>query len=144
MMTAVVVLQDARVLNHATWNPIAHLSHPADVDGPAGVVAYKEIAEAPSSSVRLQPRKSRYILCDMPVKVPQQKVPLDKPNVRLGVGEHVSVTRTSDCHVCLLSCLPLKVSIITSLGQKTEQVPMPVLCAVCQPSEQFLKFGSEV
>lgn len=79
--------QEARVLNHATWNPIAHLSHPATLDGPSGVVAYKEIAEAAPASVRLQPCKSRYILCELPVKVPQQKVPLDKPNVRLGVGE---------------------------------------------------------
>ena len=87
--------QEARVLNHATWNPIAHLAHPASLDGPTGVVAYKEIAEAPSPSVRLQPRKSRYILCEVPVKVPQQKVPLDKPNVKLGVGKLLLSCRTS-------------------------------------------------
>lgn len=66
---------------------MAQLSHPASLEGPAGVVVYKEISEAPSVSVRLQPRKSRYILCEMPVKIPQQKVPLDKANVRLGVGK---------------------------------------------------------
>lgn len=81
------VSQEARILNHATWNPMAHLAHPASLEGPQGVVAYKEIAEAASTSVRLQPRKSRYILCDLPVKIPQQKVPLDKPNVKLGVGK---------------------------------------------------------
>lgn len=121
-----VMPQEARVLNHATWNPIAHLSHPAGVNGPTGVVAYKEIAEAPSSSVCLQPRKSRYILCEMPVKVPQQKVPLDKANVRLGVGEHVGAKRSRQCHVCILCRVLLAnpSSSVRSLGKKIEQKPM--------------------
>ena len=82
-----VLTQEVRILNHATWNPMAQLSHPASLEGPAGVVVYKEISEAPSVSVRLQPRKSRYILRAMPAKIPQQKVPLDKPHVRPGLGE---------------------------------------------------------
>lgn len=34
-----------------------------------------------------KPQKSHYIVCELPVKVTQQKVPLDKPNVKLGVGK---------------------------------------------------------
>lgn len=79
-------------MNHATWNPLAELSHPTSVTGPQNVVVYKEIEEEPprgngtaaSPSSRIP--KSRYVVCELPIKVPSQKPAIDKPNPKLGVG----------------------------------------------------------
>lgn len=53
---------------------------------PEAAVVYKEVTEA-SQAPGIKTQKSHYIVSALPVKVPQQKVPLDKPNVRLGVGK---------------------------------------------------------
>jgi len=84
-----VSLQEARILNHATWSPLAVLGHPGSITSPEDAVVYKEIADISNaaSQVPTKAAKSHYIVCQLPVKVTQQKVPLDKPNVRLGVGE---------------------------------------------------------
>ena len=85
-----LLLQEARVLNHATWNPLAQLGHPGSIVSPETAVVYKEIADvAPSlaQAPHSRTQKSHYIVCQLPAKVAQQKVPLDKPNVRLGVGK---------------------------------------------------------
>ena len=81
------MFQEARVLNHATWNPLAQLGHLASITGPDTAVVYKEVLETAMSAGHPKPRKSHYIVCELPVKVTQQKVPLDKPNVKLGVGK---------------------------------------------------------
>ena len=80
-------MQEARVLNHATWNPLAQLGHPASIASPDTAIVYKEVADTAVSAKYLKQQKSHYIVCELPAKVTQQKVPLDKPNVRLGVGE---------------------------------------------------------
>ena len=57
---------------------------------PETAVVYREVSDraaAPSHLSQPKPQKSHYIVCQLPVKVAQQKVPLDKPNVRLGVGK---------------------------------------------------------
>ena len=89
-----VSLQEARILNHATWSPLAVLGHPGSITSPEDAVVYKEIADISSaaSQVPTKAAKSHYIVCHLPVKVTQQKVPLDKPNVRLGVGELLQST----------------------------------------------------
>lgn len=79
--------QEARVLNHATWNPLAQLGHLGSITSPDTAVVYKEVSETAMSVGHQKPRKSHYIVCELPVKVTQQKVPLDKPNVKLGVGK---------------------------------------------------------
>ena len=81
------------MLNHATWNPLAQLGHPASVAGPTHVVAYREVAEgrpASTSAPQLsgsRPVKSRFEVCQLPLKLTSQKVPVDKPNPKIGVGE---------------------------------------------------------
>ena len=86
-------LQEARVLNHATWNPLAQLGHPGSVTSPETAVIYKEIVDTvPSQVPSIRTQKSHYIVCQLPAKVPQQKVPLDKPNVRLGVGKQLLIS----------------------------------------------------
>ena len=96
-------MQEARILNHATWNPLAQLSHPASITSPDSVVAYKEVADAAVSSSHQKPQKSHYIVCELPVKVTQQKVPLDKPNVKLGVGKllHLALLYNRDDHALI-------------------------------------------
>lgn len=79
--------QEARILNHATWNPLAQLGHPGTITGPDTAVVYKEVGDKAIIAGHQKPRKSHYIVCELPVKVVRQKVPLDKPNVRLGVGK---------------------------------------------------------
>ncbi|DBA84979.1 TPA: hypothetical protein ACH3X2_005718 [Trebouxia sp. C0005] len=81
--------QEARILNHATWSPLAVLGHPGNITSPEDAVVYKEVADISNaaSQVPTKAAKSHYIVCQLPVKVTQQKVPLDKPNVRLGVGK---------------------------------------------------------
>lgn len=79
--------QEARILNHATWNPLAQLGHPGTITGPDTAIVYKEVADSGVSAGHQKARKSHYIVCELPVKVVRQKVPLDKPNVRLGVGK---------------------------------------------------------
>ncbi|KAA6420156.1 MAG: WD repeat-containing WRAP73 isoform X1 [Trebouxia sp. A1-2] len=81
------VAEEARILNHATWSPLAVLGHPGNITSPEDAVVYKEVADISNaaSQVPTKAAKSHYIVCQLPVKVTQQKVPLDKPNVRLGV-----------------------------------------------------------
>ncbi len=83
-------MQEARILNHATWNPLAQLGHPGNIMNPENAVVYREVADngASSQTSHTKTQKSHYIVCQLPVQVTQQKVPLDKPNVRLGVGKH--------------------------------------------------------
>ena len=93
-------LQEARLLNNATWTPLAELSHPASLSEPASVIVYKEVEEGQEAPGRQQGQssvqppkqkaagsKSRYIIQQLPVNLPNQKPPLDKPNPKLGVGE---------------------------------------------------------
>ena len=92
-------LQEARLLNNATWTPLAELSHPASLTEPASVIMYKEVeeggerqqgygqAQPPKQSVPAGEPKSRYVIQQLPVQLPNQKPPLDKPNPKLGVGE---------------------------------------------------------
>ena len=81
------------MLNHATWNPLAQLGHPVSVAGPTHVVAYREVEEgrpASTSAPQLsgsRPVKSRFVVCQLPLKLTSQKVPVDKPNPKIGVGE---------------------------------------------------------
>ena len=95
-------LQEARLLNNATWTPLAELSHPASLSESASVIVYKEVEEGHEAQGRQQGQrkaqppkqkaaagdpKSRYIIQQLPIKLPNQKPPLDKPNPKLGVGE---------------------------------------------------------
>lgn len=81
--------QEARILNHATWNPLAQLGHPGSITSPEHAVVYREVADVggATSQVPIKAQKSHYIVCQLPAKVTQQKVPLDKPNVKMGVGK---------------------------------------------------------
>ena len=103
-------LQEARLLNNATWSPLAELSHPASLAEPASVIMYKEVEEGGDGVGRQQghsqakpPKqrapagepKSRYIIQQLPVKLPNQKPPLDKPNPKLGVGELFFISHAS-------------------------------------------------
>lgn len=99
-------MQEARLLNNATWTPLAELSHPASLAEPASVIMYKEVEEGQQGHTQAQPPKqrappgepkSRYVIQQLPVKLPNQKPPLDKPNPKLGVGElsFVSIGRCS-------------------------------------------------
>ncbi len=94
-------VQEARLLNNATWTPLAELTHPATVAEPASAIMYKEVEEGhgamakqgPSKAQPPQKRapiaepKSRYVIQQLPVNLPNQKPPLDKANPKLGVGE---------------------------------------------------------
>ena len=122
-----VSLQEARILNHATWSPLAVLGHPGSITSPEDAVVYKEVADISNavSQVPNKAAKSHYIVCQLPVKVTQQKVPLDKPNVRLGVGELLP-SPSSSAPICLmLVCMqsPYSRSMIRS---KTCRV-----CSIC-------------
>ena len=75
------------MLNNESWNPLAQLGHPGSISSPDTAVVYKEVLDTAMSAGHQKPRKSHYIVCEIPVKVTQQKVPLDKPNVKLGVGK---------------------------------------------------------
>ena len=70
---------------------------------------YKEVPDTAASAGHQKLRKSHYLVCELPVKVSQQKVPLDKPNVRLGVGkpQQLVTLHTTACNlkVCVLSLL---------------------------------------
>ena len=59
---------------------------------------YKEVGDTAIIAGQRKARKSHYIVCELPVKVVRQKVPLDKPNVRLGVGELPQLV------TCILCC----------------------------------------
>ena len=66
---------------------MAQLGHPGSITSPGTAVIYKEVSDTAVSAGQQKQRKSHYIVCELPVKVTQQKVPLDKPNVKLGVGK---------------------------------------------------------
>ncbi|KAK9816843.1 hypothetical protein WJX72_005821 [[Myrmecia] bisecta] len=83
--------QEARLLNHVDWQPLAALGHMPSITGPAGVVVYREVEDHSTDSAG---SRSRYVVCELPARVQSQKVPVDKPNPRVGVG-HMAFS--TDC-----------------------------------------------
>jgi len=94
--------QVVRALNHLTWKPVAEFSHPVAVKGPMTTVVFKEIEEAWQVDMQYMNgspacdnlgdspsdnrRRVRYNVADLPVTVPSQKPPPDKPNPKQGIG----------------------------------------------------------
>ena len=119
-------MQEARILNHATWNPLAQLGHPGTIISPETAVVYREIADVVGGSAQLHAQKSHFIVCQLPVKVTQQKVPLNKPNVKLGVGKTQPLGLLQDKSWC--GCCP---SIIQkeTLGGSYCHTCMVTVCA---------------
>ena len=80
-------MQEVRLLDHIQWRPVEGLPHVGVLEE-EGIVAYQELEEpvtfgAPGSKPTT---RSRFIVRQVPLDLPSQKAPLDKPNPRLGVG----------------------------------------------------------
>lgn len=75
------------MLTKRNWRPIAQLEHSSVVEDDSRLVAYSEVSEASSSGGSHSGMRSRYIVCETPLKIQAIKAPQDKPNPRIGVGE---------------------------------------------------------
>ncbi|XP_010275400.1 PREDICTED: WD repeat-containing protein WRAP73 isoform X2 [Nelumbo nucifera] len=95
--------QMLRVLNHLTWKTFAKFMHLSSVRAPCSAPVFKEVDEplqldmselrisddfiqgnsenAPEGHYRV-----RYKVMDLPITLPSQKPPVDKPNPKQGIG----------------------------------------------------------
>lgn len=95
--------QMLRVLNHLTWKVFAEFVHPSAVRGPCCAAIFKEVDEplqldmselslnddfaqyssdnAPESHIQV-----RYNVLEIPINLPSQKPPADKPNPKQGIS----------------------------------------------------------
>ncbi|KAL8141458.1 hypothetical protein V2J09_014490 [Rumex salicifolius] len=95
--------QMVRVLNHLTWKIFAEFTHLSTVRAPCAAAVFKEVDEPLQIDVsglslnddylngdaeNSQEEQStvRYEVMDLPVTLPFQKPPIDKPNPKQGVG----------------------------------------------------------
>ncbi|KAL9267780.1 WD repeat-containing protein [Drosera capensis] len=92
--------QMLRVLHHLTWKTFAEFMHISTVRAPCNVSVFKEVDEpldvsglclggdfldGPENGVE-EPSRVRYEVVEVPVTLPFQKPPTDKPNPKQGVG----------------------------------------------------------
>ena len=81
------VPQEVRILANTNWRPLATLEHRSILkDEATKIVAYQEVDETSSTQRSPGKHRSRYIVCEMPVRIQTLKAPLDKANPALGVG----------------------------------------------------------
>ena len=80
--------QEVRILANTNWRPLATLEHRSILkDEATKIVAYQEVDETSSTQRSPGKHRSRYIVCEMPLRIQTLKAPLDKANPALGVGE---------------------------------------------------------
>ncbi|KHN00984.1 WD repeat-containing protein WRAP73 [Glycine soja] len=93
--------QMLRVLNHLTWKTFAELMHPSTVRGPCYAAVFKEVDEPlqlDMSELCLsndfsqghddspeEPFRVRYEVMEVPINLPFQKPPAEKPNPKQGI-----------------------------------------------------------
>lgn len=95
--------QILRVLNHLTWKVFAEFMHPSTIRAPCSAAVFKEVDEpflldmsdltldeefvpqdtddAPEKRIQV-----RYDIMELPITIPCQKPPADKPNPKQGIG----------------------------------------------------------
>ncbi|KZV41070.1 hypothetical protein F511_14046 [Dorcoceras hygrometricum] len=95
--------QMIRVLNHLTWKVFAEFTHLSTVRGPCGAAIFKEVDEPlqlDMSELSLDEEfiqrntdnaheayvHVRYDVMELPITLPSQKPPVDKPNPKQGIG----------------------------------------------------------
>ncbi|KAL1559312.1 WD repeat-containing protein WRAP73 [Salvia divinorum] len=95
--------QMIRVLNHLTWKVFAEFTHLSNVRGPCAAAVFKEVDEPlllDMSELSLSDEfiqrnadnggeaciQVRYDVLEVPVTLPTQKPPADKPNPKQGIG----------------------------------------------------------
>ncbi|KAL6980911.1 hypothetical protein U1Q18_022547 [Sarracenia purpurea var. burkii] len=95
--------QMLRVLNHLTWKVFAEFTHLSTVRAPCSAVAFKEVDEplqlnmselclsddfiqVNSENLTEGRIEVRYDVMELPVTLPFQKPPADKPNPKQGIG----------------------------------------------------------
>ncbi|KAL0400997.1 UNVERIFIED_CONTAM: WD repeat-containing protein WRAP73 [Sesamum latifolium] len=95
--------QMIRVLNHLTWKVFAEFTHLSTVRGPCAAAVFKEVDEPLqldmselSLSDEFAKRSAdnaaetyiqvRYDVMEVPITLPSQKPPADKPNPKQGIG----------------------------------------------------------
>ncbi|XP_075502434.1 uncharacterized protein LOC142540286 [Primulina tabacum] len=95
--------QMIRVLNHLTWKVFAEFTHLSTVRGPCGAAIFKEVDEPwqiDMSELSLDDEfiqrnadnahetliHVRYDVMELPITLPSQKPPVDKPNPKQGIG----------------------------------------------------------
>ncbi|XP_020222888.1 WD repeat-containing protein WRAP73 [Cajanus cajan] len=94
--------QMLRVLSHLTWKTFAELMHPYTVRGPCCAAVFKEVDEPlqlDMSELCLsddfsqgnddspeEPFRVRYEVMEVPINLPFQKPPAEKPNPKQGIG----------------------------------------------------------
>lgn len=86
LISLTLLLQAARILSHVTWRPMLTCSHTTSVTEPSNVVVYREVTIREDKEV--DGSTSKYVVFELPVSIPSQKPPLDKPDPKLGVGEY--------------------------------------------------------
>ncbi|KAI3471010.1 hypothetical protein Pfo_027673 [Paulownia fortunei] len=70
--------QMIRVLNHLTWKVFAEFTHLSTVRGPCDAAVFKEVDEPMQLDI--------YDVMEVPITLPSQKPPADKPNPKQGIG----------------------------------------------------------
>ncbi|XP_073273927.1 uncharacterized protein [Primulina huaijiensis] len=95
--------QMIRVLNHLTWKVFAEFTHLSTVRGPCGAAIFKEVDEPlqldmselslddefiqrNADNARETLIHVRYDVMELPITLPSQKPPVDKPNPKQGIG----------------------------------------------------------
>ncbi|KAL5728427.1 hypothetical protein ACHQM5_001513 [Ranunculus cassubicifolius] len=95
--------QMIRVFNHLTWKIFAEFMHLSNVRTPCSAAVFKEVDEplqfdmsglcisddfiqGDSENPPEGPVRIRYKVMDLPISLPFQKPPVDKPNPKQGVG----------------------------------------------------------
>ncbi|KAL2540029.1 Transducin/WD40 repeat-like superfamily protein [Abeliophyllum distichum] len=95
--------QMIRVLNHLTWKVFAEFTHLSTVRGPCGAAIFKEVDEPlqldmselslsddfvqrSADGVSETHIQVRYDVMEVPITLPSQKPPADKPNPKQGIG----------------------------------------------------------
>ena len=80
-------MQEVRILSSSNWRPInARLEHSANIREDKKLVVYSEVNESSTAKAADASSKSRYIVCDTPMKLLCNKAPAEKPNPKIGVG----------------------------------------------------------
>ncbi|OIV90622.1 hypothetical protein TanjilG_01703 [Lupinus angustifolius] len=93
--------QMVRVLNHLTWKTFAEFMHPNTVRGPCYAAVFKEVDEPlqldmselclsddfpqGNDDAPEEPFRVRYEVTEVPINLPFQKPPADKPNPKQGI-----------------------------------------------------------
>lgn len=93
--------QMLRVLNHLTWKVFAEFVHPSAVRGPCCAAVFKEVDEKldmselslgddfvqySSDNASEAHIQVRYNVLEIPINLPSQKPPADKPNPKQGIS----------------------------------------------------------